>query len=425
MTIRDSRGLALTTAFARSAERYDAAVDLLASYRLDPLAAIDAAIAEDPDFVSAHCLRAGIGVLAAERAGEPLIQSSLAAGRRLAPKANDRERQHFAAAEAWLDGEFHRASGLYEKIVLEYPRDLVALQIAHVLDFYLGQQRMLRDRVVHVLPDWDADTPGFGHVLGMLAFGLEETNLFERAEVTGRRALELERRDAWAVHAVTHVYEMNSRVESGIEWLRSRMEDWARDNSLACHNFWHLALFLLRDGKPGPVLEVFDQHIWPRPSAVALEMVDAASLLWRLHLRGVELGGRAASVADAWSDGSYHGYYAFNDVHATMASVAGGKLPQARAIVATLERRAAERGSNPTMSREVGLPLARAIVAFGEGRHGDVVEALWPLRLTAQIFGGSNAQRDVIDQTLLESAKRAGNRELFRALESERRLWAS
>jgi hypothetical protein len=422
MPVRDSRGIVLTAQSQASAERYDAALDLLASYRVDPLAAIDAAIAEDPDFVSAYCFRAGLGVLAAERGAEPLIRDSLASGERLAGRANERERRHFVAAQAWLDGEFHRASRLYGKIVIDYPRDLLAVQVAHVIDFYLGQQRMLRDRVAQVLPQWDDAVPGFGYVLGMLAFGLEETNLFDRAEFSGRRALELGRYDAWAVHAVTHVFEMNGRTDAGIEWLKSRIDDWAPANGLAYHNFWHMGLFLLQDGQERRVLELFDKHIWPKPSSSALEMVDAASMLWRLHIRGVDVGARAASVADAWSDTGYHGYYAFNDAHAAMAFVADGRLQQARAIVAELERRAGEDGSNAEMSREVGLPFARAILAFGEGRHEEVVNTLYPLRLVAHKFGGSNAQRDVIDQTLTVSAVRAGQEQLVQALAAERRL---
>ena len=116
------------------------------------------------------------------------------------------------------------------------------------------------------------------------------------------------------------------------------------------------------------MLELFDRHIWPKPSSVALEMVDAASLLWRLHLRGVDVGTRAASVADAWSDASYHGYYAFNDAHAAMAFVADGRLTRRARIVAELERRAGEDGSNAAMSREVGLPLAARDPRFRRGR---------------------------------------------------------
>jgi hypothetical protein len=422
MNTRDCRDLELSTHSSAFAAKYDKTLDLLASYFVDPLAEIDAALAEDPDFVSGHCARAAIGVLAGERAGEPLIRASVEAGRRLAPSANARERRHFAAAEAWLDGDFHRAIAAYGGIVVDYPRDLLALQVAHVGDFYLGQQRLLRDRIAQVLPHYDASVPGFGYVLGMLAFGLEETNLFELAEARGREALALEPRDPWAIHAIAHVFEMTGKSERGIDWLTSRTADWSEGNGFAFHNFWHLALFHLEVGDSAAALSVFDRHVWPKPSRVALEMVDAASLLFRLKLRGVDLGGRAAGVASAWSDTDYHGYYAFNDVHAVMAFVADDRLHDARALIVELERRAGDDGSNASMTREVGLPLSRALLAFAEARYDEVVDALLPLRLVAHRFGGSNAQRDVIDQTLAEAARRAGRRSLAEALVAERRL---
>ncbi len=417
-----SHDLELSTHSAHSARKYEEALDLLASYFFDPLTCIESVLAEDPDFVSGHCLRAGIGVLAAERAGEPLIRQSIEAGRRLAAQANERELRHFAAAQAWLDGDFRNANELYGRIALDYPRDLLALQVAHVGDFYLGNQRLLRDRIAQALPSWSEDVPGYGYVLGMLAFGLEETNLFEQAESEGRRALALNPRDPWAVHAVTHVYEMNGRIDEGIEWLESRQGDWASNNGFAFHNFWHLALFKLEKGESQSVLSLFDRHVWPKSSQVALEMVDAASLLFRLYLRDVELGVRAASVADAWSDPSYHGYYAFNDVHAAMAFIAAGRLEQARALLSELDRTKGEDGSNAAMTREVGLPLVQALVDFAEERYDAVVDRLMPLRFVAHAFGGSNAQRDVIEQTLGEAAVRARRREVVRALVAERRL---
>lgn len=48
-------------------------------------------------------------------------------------------------------------------------------------------------------------------MLGMLALGLEENNLFAMAEATARRALELQPRDPWAVHAAAHVFEMTGK----------------------------------------------------------------------------------------------------------------------------------------------------------------------------------------------------------------------
>jgi hypothetical protein len=216
---------------------------------------------------------------------------------------------------------------------------------------------------------------------------------------------------------------MTGRVDEGAQFLESRRADWAEGNAFAYHNFWHLALFELERGNTERVLELFDGSIWPKPSVVGLEMVDAASLLFRLYLRGIDVGARAASVAGAFSDPVHHGYYAFNDAHAVMAFVVDGRLAEARRLVRELELGAGEHGSNASMTREVGLPLARALVAFAEGRYDDVVERLYPLRLTAHAFGGSNAQRDIIDQTLGEAALRAGRPGVARALAAERRLF--
>jgi tetratricopeptide (TPR) repeat protein len=420
--IRDARGVELTASSPQAGERYEQALELLAGYYLDPLATIDAALAEDPDFVSGHCLRAGLGVIATERGAEPLLRESLASGARLAAHASERERRHFAAAQAWLDGDFQRAMALYGAIVLDHPRDQLALQIAHIGDFALGQQRMLRDRVVAALAAWEPGIPGYSYVLGMLAFGLEETNLFDRAETTARDALARNPRDPWAVHALAHVFEMTGRIRDGIELLESGRSDWAARNSLAYHNFWHLALYHIEEADYERAMALFDEHIWPRPSAVALEMIDAASLLFRLHLRGLSLGARAASVADAWSDPAQRGYYAFSDVHAVMAMLADHRLVEARAILAELERRAGDVDSNAHMVRTVALPLSRALIAFEEERYPLVIEILIHLRCIANQFGGSNAQREVIEQVLGEAAVRAGSATVVRALAAERRL---
>jgi hypothetical protein len=129
MALRNQHDLELSTSSRPSVEPYDAALTLLAGYFVDPLAEIERALAEDPDFVSGHCLRAALGVLAAERAAQPLIRESVEAGERLASRANERERRHFTAARAWLEGDFHRAIETYGAIVVDYPRDLLALSV--------------------------------------------------------------------------------------------------------------------------------------------------------------------------------------------------------------------------------------------------------------------------------------------------------
>ncbi|WP_119462795.1 tetratricopeptide repeat protein [Rhodospirillaceae bacterium SYSU D60014] len=420
MALHDKRGVPVSTESRESLDRLETATELLLGYFADPLAAIDEALAENPAFVMGHCFRAGLFLISSERGAEPELRRSLEAAEALARKANDRERGHMAAARAWLEGDFHEAVERYSSVLIDHPRDIFALQMAHLGDFFLGQSVMLRDRVARVLPDWDEAVPGFGYVLGMHAFGLEESNQYGRAEATGRRALALMPRDPWAVHAVAHVMEMQGRLADGIEWLTSRTDDWAPENMFAFHNWWHLALYHLDLGQTDRVLQLYDEAIRPKHSAVALEMLDAAALLWRLHLRGVDVGNRWAELADTYEPMAEDAYYTFNDMHAMMAFVADGREEAAKRLLAALERRITGGGTNGVMTREVGLPVCRAIQAFGKGDYATTVDLLLLVRTIAHRFGGSHAQRDVLSQTLIEAALRDNQGRLARALMAER-----
>lgn len=420
MLLKDSRGNPVSTHDAGLLVQLEHATELSVSFFVDPLAAIEAALTHDPDFAMGHCLRAGLALMSTERAARPLLEQSVTALERLADRLHPRERAHAAAARAWLDGDFARSIRRYGQILNEYPRDLLALQVAHIGDFLLGASTMLRDRIAQVLPHWDRSVPGYGYVLGMHAFGLEETGLYERAEEAGRRALQLNRRDPWAVHAVTHVQEMLGRPREGITFLDISRDDWAPGNGFAFHNFWHMALFHLDLGEQQRVLELYDQHIRPRPSRIAYENVDASAMLWRLTLRGVDVGERWQALADDWHAMSEDGHYAFNDVHAVLALLGAGRSEDAQRVLNALEQRAAGSGTNAMMSREVGLPVARALCAFHAGKYSECAELLLDVRSSAHRFGGSNAQRDLLHLTLVEAALRSGNGPLATALASER-----
>jgi tetratricopeptide (TPR) repeat protein len=420
MTLIDSRGLAVSTQSRASLQQLERAVDLSCGYFLDPLSTIQDALAAEPGFAMGHCFRAGLAIMASDRTFLPLLSESIEAVESLGKRANERERAHAAAARRWLQADFAGAVCAYGDIVVDYPRDLFALQLAHVGDFFLGSSTLLRDRIAQVLPHWDASVPGFGYVLGMHAFGLEETALYSRAEDAGRHALELNARDPWAIHAVTHVMEMQGRVVDGTRWLTSREQDWSVDNGFAFHNWWHLALFHLDLGETAQALALFDRRISPAPSQAPLELIDASALLWRLSLRGVDVGSRWEVLANSWAPFASHGWYAFNDVHAVMAFAGAQRFDLTRQTLDVLAQRAAGSDTNAMMSREVGLPMAQALLAFAAGRYQETIDLLLPVRAIAQRFGGSHAQRDIIHLTLLEAALRGGKKSLARALASER-----
>ncbi len=420
MALADARGLATSTTNAASLERYERSLTLLHGYYGDPLSIIDEAIEEDPEFILGHALRAALLITAGDNYVEPLLRDSVEKGEKLAGIATDRERRHLFAARAWLQRDFDKSIRAYGDIAVDYPRDILALQVAHIGDFLLGQSAMLRDRIARALPAWGEEDPEFSYLLGMYSFGLEETNLFEAAEEQGRRALDLNRRDPWAVHAVAHVMEMQGRQNDGIQWLTARQHDWAPDNMFAIHNWWHLALFHLDEDSIDGVLRLYDQHIRADKSDMALNLIDASALLWRLHLRGVDSGHRWEELADTWEQRRADGYYAFNDVHALMAYLGAGRYTLGNELIATLEAAAQGSGVNAMMTDEVGLPMARGFMAFERGHYDEAVSQLLELRLKAHRFGGSHAQRDIIDLTLIEAAFRGRSINLVRALTAER-----
>jgi hypothetical protein len=334
--------------------------------------------------------------------------------------AHARESGHVQAVGELVEGRWHAAGRTLEDISIAWPRDALALQAGHQIDFFTGAARMLRDRIARALPAWSAGMPGHHAVLGMHAFGLEETGDYQRAEAQGRKAVDLEPRDGWAQHAVAHVMEMQGRQCDGIDWMRSDPQAWAKDSFFAVHNWWHLALYHLDLGEVDEVLALFDGPIYGRRSTVVLDMIDASALLWRLTLRGIAVGDRWNVLAENWEPIASAGNYAFNDAHAMMAFVGAGKN---RASESVLEAQAAAMdrdGDNARFTREVGHPVARAIKAFGEGDYAQTVRLLRPIRNIAHGFGGSHAQRDVLDLTLIEAALRSGQKSLAVALAGER-----
>ncbi|MXW48412.1 MAG: tetratricopeptide repeat protein [Gammaproteobacteria bacterium] len=417
--LNDIRGIPTTVSNQKALDLYEKALVQLHSYKGDPVETVDEAIAEDPGFVMAHCLRAHCGSAMADGEFSEHLRESLAGAEAVADHGNDREKKHVAAIRAWLDGNFKESVDILESILIGCPLDILALQIAHLSDFYLGDANNLRDRVARVLTAYDEATPGYGYLLGMYAFGLEECNEYSRAEEVGHQALEISAGDVWAIHAVAHVLEMQGRQQEGIHLYESRETDWAPDNGFAVHNWWHLALFYLDLQNYDRVLEIYDASI--ADGTVALEMLDASALLWRLKLMEVDVGDRWVNLADKWEETIPNtGFYPFNDCHAIMSFIGAGRDAAAKEMMDRLNRYAEGDNMSAWMVREVGLPLANALTAYGRGDYAETAGLLADIRYTANRFGGSHAQRDLISQTLIEAAIRANQLNFARALLSER-----
>ncbi|TIL40696.1 MAG: tetratricopeptide repeat protein [Mesorhizobium sp.] len=417
MAVRDAFGLTFSGAAEAGFSPYSQAVRELQCFIGDPVGSVDRAIAEDPGFVMAHVFKGYLFGLATERAAAAVAKTCHETALPLA--ATPREQAHVAALGHLAAGRWHEAARLLEDIAIEFPLDALALQTGHQIDFFTGNARMLRDRIGRALPSWQSGMPGYHAILGMQAFGLEEMGDYARAEKLGRMAVDIEPRDGWAQHAVAHVMEMQSRQRDGITWMRANPDAWTRESFLKVHNWWHLALFHYDLGETDEALALYDGPIYGERSTLALNMVDASSILWRLHLGGVDVGGRWAALAANWAKVSA-GNYAFNDAHAMMALVGAGQETPARTLLEAQHEAMHANDDNAAFTRDAGHPLTLAIEAFGDGNYAETVRLIRPIRAITHRFGGSHAQRDVIDLTMIEAALRSGDRALARALAAER-----
>ncbi|MGA2043510.1 MAG: tetratricopeptide repeat protein [Roseiarcus sp.] len=418
---RDQQGLDVSGAPA-SAEALDRAVTDYFAWKGDPIAILQEAVDADPAFTLGSSAIASLYLLNGFRGDNPAVTRALGAAEAGIAGASSRERRHLAAAKAWAAGAIIGATDIWEDILVDHPTDALALRFAHDSYFYLGHSLSIRDSVARVLPAWDRDSPNFGFVLGQYAFGLEEAGELRRAETAAREAIARNAEDGWAVHAVAHVLETESRQGEGIQFLRSSRPAWSKAHALSVHNGWHLALYLIEEGRFAETLADYDRFVAPRIAGDSLlDLVDASALLWRLELAGADVGGRWGPLSRQWLTHVDDHVLVFNDLHLALAAARADDAEGVARLRASLDAYARDgAGDNREITADVGRRLVDGALAFAEGDYARAVERILPVRYKAIRIGGSHAQRDLLTQTLIAAAERSGQTRLARALLAER-----
>jgi hypothetical protein len=404
MRLKDHRDLEISGATPAARDAFERALDAHLSWRSGADAYVEQAVEAAPEFIMAHVLSAYFDLFSRDRARVRRAHAAYATASRL--PANARERLHIEAMGAVLADDFPSFNIMVQSLLGEYPRDVLALQVGHAFDYLTGDTEGMAARIMAVLPAWTKDTPGYHAVLAMQAFSLVESAQYGRAAEQGLRALELDPWDARAHHAMTHVHEMTGNPAAGKRWMQERRLYWAADTVAALHLWWHWALFHLALGEIEAALRVYDEQVRGSRSAQVADMIDAAALLWRIKLQGGDTGERWSELAAVWEGHIEDGYCTFNDVHAMLALVGAGDWRGARRLESALHRSQSRNTRYGETTRLVGVPVSRALIAFGRGDYARTTQALGLLPFAHRI-GGSQAQRDLLQLTLLESAKRS------------------
>ncbi len=409
----------MTDATTEVAALYDRAIRaFLLSYQ-NPLALIDKAIETAPRCSMAHLARAWLLAGANDAILVEGAKTSLATARTLV--MNDRERAHAEALGHAVEGHRDAAIRVLDRHLMSYPRDLIAHMASLLLDAFRGKFGWVASRSARAMPHWSKDQPGYGLMLSIYGFGLEEAREYQRAEDTGREAAEREPHGYWPHHCVSHVLEMTGRPGDGLKWMDARTPYWStKDHNSRVHIWWHKALFHMELGQYDAAMAIYDGPILEAQRPQGVSLTNASALLWRLDTVGCAAGERWAHVAKLWDGRADGKLCVFTDVHAAMAEIGAGQRDALERRLALMRATAADGTEKAPGYRDIGLPVVQGFAAFHDGRYRDAVEHLLPARYDLWRLGGSAAQQDVVDWTLTEAAVRAGLKDVALSLADER-----
>jgi len=421
--LQDRWGYDLTTTSRQAAEAYSHAVIEFLEYRLTLGDTVKEVLAADSDCVMGICFRGYMMMQFGSTALYPKVRDVLGQAEERVGDATRREQLHVKALRCWLNGHVRDARRNWEAIVVSYPRDLLALRLHHFMSFWQGDRQGLRDLPSGVLAAVEEDLPGYGFVQSMVAFGIEECGDYVRAEDYGRQAVARNSGDLWGIHAVAHVLEMQCRHKDGVSFLDQPFGTWDDRNPFKDHVWWHTALFALELGEYDRVLDIYDREVQAKDSGFYLDVQNAASMLMRLKLYGVDVGDRWVPLAELAMQRKGDHVMPFTDAHFMIALTGAGRNDDADSYRCSCERFGESESNDAAhVTREIGVPLADALCAYGAGRYGEAADTIYAIRHDLAPIGGSHAQQDIFHQIMIDAAVQAGKTDMARSLLNERTM---
>ena len=359
-----------------------------------------------PDFALGQAIR-GLSCLLLGRAEMVAIAHQAYAAAIAGAPATMREIAFVHALGDWLNGRPSRAAARLQVILNLNPRDALGMKMVQAIHFVMGRPKDMRVSVEALLPEW-TDHPARGYLMGCHAFTLEETGDYATAEWMGRAGVELAPDDAWGLHAVAHVYDMTGRAQEGLAWLTGREASWAHCNNFRFHVWWHRALMHLDLGHYDAALAHYDADIRAEKTDDYRDIANAASLLSRLELEGVNVGDRWEELAVLAERRATDGCLAFADLHYMLALCGGVRDEAAVTLIARMQSTQRSQGEAQAVISHPGLHIAQGLHAFSSGEYSSAWMHLRAGRADLQSIGGSHAQRDVFDRITIEAALRGG-----------------
>lgn len=421
MSRLDRYSLPLSTTSDLAAERYQAGVDLLLSLWPGAGETLDEAIAADPDFALAYAARARLHAICAEVTH---ARAKIAKAMELVlHNGTERERSHVEVLSFAINGQAPKALAAALAHADRWPRDILVLSLplgAFGLFAFSGMANHDQARVdlcERHARHFDADDWWF---LTYRGWAHGENGDVRLGRALTQRALELRRHNVNAVHAVAHVlYEAGANDEAE-RVIAGWLPEYEKNGVLHGHIAWHAALVALERGDTERALAVYDEHVAPSASlGVPVNIVsDTSSFLWRMQAYGHTVPAGMWDAAAKYASGYFkQAGFAFADFHMALVAAATGDREgleqRVHALLALVES-----GNLP--AGPVVPAICRAALAFADENYAHCVEILEPVARDVVRIGGSGAQREIVEDTLLVSLMRSGKAAKARTLLDKR-----
>ena len=422
--LMDRYGLALSTTSVAARDAYVEGSDLALTFYPGAARAYDRAIAADSGFALAHAGKAQVlmreGNVAAARA-------ALAAARDAAAGLSEREASHIAFFGLVLAGRTDAAIDAMDAHLLAWPRDaLVVSSAANPNGVIGGSGRIGQKRQIAALMDRLASHYGDDFwFTSYHAMALSEDGQLAAARAKIEQSLAANPKNAHGAHGFAHVCYESGALDEARTFLSSWLAAYPRDSFFYGHLSWHLSLCEIQAGNWAQATRLYhdaialDRH----SGGPQQQMSDGAAFLWRSELAG--------QPRDAASWRALYDYAnralprpgsGLADLHVILAQAVMGDDAGLAARARQMEELARE-GRYPSGSY---LPaLARGFRAFERGDFSGAIEALAPLAGQNERIGGSRAQHDLIEFTLLRACIAANRLDDAQRLLADRRPGAS
>jgi tetratricopeptide (TPR) repeat protein len=401
----DYYGLPLTSGSQAAVAPYVEGIEALLMGNAGGPQALRRAIEIDGGFGLAHAALA-LTLQAAGRDADAADEVDQAL--RLVSGCSARERGHVETIAAIVAGDVSRGLSLIEQHLAEFPRDALPLSRTH----FLLNQSGRPDRKERSFRFYDRCAAAFGDdawFLSLYSFQHNELYHFDEARSLAERSLDLNQRNCWCAHAMSHVFFETGEHGAGESFLDGWLDGSPWQTGQAGHLGWHLALFELGTGNIERAAAIYEETLKPSsyPGNVARgRLVDPASLLWRYRLYGIEPpAGAAEDVLESAQVAFPLPGQAFIDVHKAMALALSGDQAGCEAL-ARDQLALIEAGRQP--AGPVTAAIVRSIAAFANQDYRRSVELLEPYAGEIGRVGGSRAQYEVFQDTLIAACIRGG-----------------